>query len=554
LRITQFSFFVLLLATLCARAETQTIYQSEDGQFVAIAERVKIESNWKLLPVGNEDQPQSERRPAATAAAPSEPGWFNIKNYGAYCDGVTDDTVAVAAAINAAVVSLNSTGSAILHFPASSGVCKTNGFTIPQHAHWLYVLFENSLKLTGEVVPAPNTAFVGFTGSTEGLEGTSLHGPKATWSARGLSVPMVNMTGGAGGVSMYGLYFSGIGFVEDGTPTQPLWLFSEVGGIGAGNVHCIDCTFSLDGSTSSQPLIAWIPSSPLNTTGYSYFFDFCSFDSNAIAPYAIFAQNAGAVTIQNSSIGGAHGFYFKTTNGFNSVTRILDNITEGLTDTSLVTYETAMVNGYPGTSSSVFIDRNTLADDVGNVYLLKTIGPGNIVQVEITPLVSVGSGAIDPQSTGTITGLECHGAFCDSLPNLKPGFGNTVAGYNSFPTDARPVYFDNSGVPGAPYPALDLGSGLATPFKTVDADYTLTHGDYWVNVTGWSKITVPHAPGYFHQNVWHVFNSGDGTVSVYCDSGTINGRPVIGLRPNSGASVTSDGKNCFADVGYILVH
>ena len=86
-------------------------------------------------------------------------------------------------------------------------------------------------------------------------------------------------------------------------------------------------------------------------------------------------------------------------------------------------------------------------------------------------------------------------------------------------------------------------SGLKTALSTKSAAYTLTTSDAWINVTGNTTITVPHAQA---GQRWDVFNSGSGTVTLQCDSGTINGAASITLAANTGRSVIADGTNCFA--------
>ena len=67
---------------------------------------------------------------------------------------------------------------------------------------------------------------------------------------------------------------------------------------------------------------------------------------------------------------------------------------------------------------------------------------------------------------------------------------------------------------------LDAESGFKSALATKSSAYTLTTSDYWVNVTGTTTITVPHASTGNH---WVVFNSGSNTVTVQADSGNING-------------------------------
>jgi hypothetical protein len=86
-------------------------------------------------------------------------------------------------------------------------------------------------------------------------------------------------------------------------------------------------------------------------------------------------------------------------------------------------------------------------------------------------------------------------------------------------------------------------NGFATAFSVESGAYTLTTKDSWVNVTGGTTITVPHA---LRGQRWVVFNSGVATVTLHPDSGNINGAASITLAANTGKEVTCDGTNCWA--------
>jgi hypothetical protein len=87
------------------------------------------------------------------------------------------------------------------------------------------------------------------------------------------------------------------------------------------------------------------------------------------------------------------------------------------------------------------------------------------------------------------------------------------------------------------------GPVVGGAFSTQTSAYTLKLSDSWVNVTGTTTITVPHA---IVGQQWNVFNSGSGTVTIAADSGNVNGAASITLAANTGKSVTCDGTNCFA--------
>lgn len=84
---------------------------------------------------------------------------------------------------------------------------------------------------------------------------------------------------------------------------------------------------------------------------------------------------------------------------------------------------------------------------------------------------------------------------------------------------------------------------VTNSIATKSANYTLTGTDSWINATGSIIITVPHA---FTGHQWKVFNSGSSSVTLTCDSGTINGAASLFISSATGKTVTTDGANCFA--------
>ena len=91
--------------------------------------------------------------------------------------------------------------------------------------------------------------------------------------------------------------------------------------------------------------------------------------------------------------------------------------------------------------------------------------------------------------------------------------------------------------------SLMIGGGARQNLATKSSAYTLTASDSWVNVTGTTTITVPHA---LTGQRWVVFNSASSVVTIQADSGNINGAASLTLSSNTGKEVTCDGTNCFA--------
>jgi hypothetical protein len=96
---------------------------------------------------------------------------------------------------------------------------------------------------------------------------------------------------------------------------------------------------------------------------------------------------------------------------------------------------------------------------------------------------------------------------------------------------------------GQPVTLQGSNTTVTASLSTKSSAYTLTGTDTWVNATGTTTITVPHA---MTAQRWDVFNSGTGTVTLICDSGTINGATSITVASEIGKTVTTDGTSCFA--------
>jgi hypothetical protein len=146
--------------------------------------------------------------------------WYDVKAYGAVCDGTTDDTTAVTAAVTAMLANANASatsGPGPIYFPRSSGACKFNGsafnFAQPTYRGWLYVIMDNDFILTGSIRPIVSTlAFVGHGSSFQGLGGTFAYAPTVSWIASG-NFPVLDLTCTSPGVCANSEYFQGVSFI-----------------------------------------------------------------------------------------------------------------------------------------------------------------------------------------------------------------------------------------------------------------------------------------------------------------------------------------------------
>jgi hypothetical protein len=145
-------------------------------------------------------------------------------------------------------------------------------------------------------------------------------------------------------------------------------------------------------------------------------------------------------------------------------------------------------------------------------------------------------------------------SLLQSILKISTNIQNTVSG--TLCTGSI-IDVDQFGTVSCPFAAMIAGSnpagqgisltGVAFPFGTVSAPYTLSRRDFWLNVTGTTTITIPHA---ITGQRWEVFNSGAGTVTLAPDSGNIcmagSCAATKTLAVDTGVSITCGGTNCFA--------
>jgi hypothetical protein len=468
--------------------------------------------------------------------------WYDVKAFGAVCDGVTDDTTAITAAISSWNGNLfgNTSSAGVLYFPRSANPCKFNGnvFNVPHNKGWLYVLMDNGFLLTGPVTPTSLTAFVGRGGNFQGLGGTANLAPNVTWMPATNILEALNISGNGSG-----FYFEGVNFENhSASSTVSPVHFHAIAGAGPAFINFVNCQIN---SNSTNAAVLFDADSTTGPAGFGVFFrDTAIAVSAAAAASSVMAINTGNFHFIGGSIYGG-SVVFKNTGAASAGGASFDHVlSEGLNNQDFLVLDTSAGGGVVETD--FILKFVALADTVGSVYMVKGIGTGNRgINIEMSPEGNIGTGIIDPATTNPqgLVGVHCKGAGCDAIAAAVSA--GTVVGLNVYPTNARPVTFGYN----LPFiPSLAVVGGMTATLKTVSTTYTLTYADNWVNVTGTTTITVPHAPWQTGspQNVWHLFNSGSGTVTISCDSGNINGAASITLAPNVGKSVTTDGTNCFA--------
>jgi hypothetical protein len=92
--------------------------------------------------------------------------------------------------------------------------------------------------------------------------------------------------------------------------------------------------------------------------------------------------------------------------------------------------------------------------------------------------------------------------------------------------------------------SLTVNGGIGCAHTTVSSGRALTSADCWLDVTGTTTMTAPHALLFSKITV---FNAGTNTVTLAIDSGLLNGSSSsLTFAPNQGADVSCNGTNCSA--------
>lgn len=284
-------------------------------------------------------------------------------------------------------------------------------------------------------------------------------------------------------------------------------------------------------------------SGPTIVSFFGLTMDHVSFQPLGTAPlYDLSITNAGNIRITDANFGVA-GILMQNTGGSIAGQLEIDNvITENFNNRDFLTVNSAAV------AEAGFLLRNiALADTAGSVYVFKNIGNNTSdVHLEMPETGGIATGIFDPASTGQMKGFICQGVGCYSLADNKAALDT----FSIIDGDGLGAYFfQKQASPDTP--SLSADGGMAFDLSTVSTNTTLDHHHKWYNVTGTTTITVPHAAWRANtvQNQWDVFNAGTNTVTLVCDSGTINNTTSVPLSANAGAIVTSDGTNCMANTG-----
>jgi hypothetical protein len=333
--------------------------------------------------------------------------WYDVKAFGAKCDGVTDDTAAITAAYFQLLADLqanggNAGGGGAVYYPPSVGPCKVGTLKIPAMPTgikgWIVSVFDNGLHANG-VVPSSFNAFIGRSGNFQGLAGLFDRGPMASWVQNsGVSNPLVDIFG-ATNTYYEGINFESVGsndaiHMHDNAGAGPVYTFFKqdmIESVGTGRALTVDS------------------SSPSQTAGFGLFVDNTTFrggGGGGEGSYSISMTNYGQVNIQHSMISGP-GIHVTNAGCPLDADFVLDDIlSENLTNQDFLTIDGTYVN-------DITLRDIKLADPVGTVYMVKdttTGGPLGPIKFEMEPTGNTASGLIDPASNPFP--MYCEGWAC----------------------------------------------------------------------------------------------------------------------------------------------
>jgi hypothetical protein len=331
---------------------------------------------------------------------------YDVKSFGAVCDGVTDDTAAITAAYTQAAADLAASsglgGGGTVYFPHSSGPCKFSTLTVPNgppHG-WIVSLFDNSL-LGNTINVNNNNAFIGRSGNNQGATGVFQYGPAVTWSNASVqSGPFVNDSASIGQV-----YFEGISMV--GATTSETLLIQSTQWITM--VRCM-----VQNTQSGFDVLAQ-GANASSVGGFGFQAEYSSFPGANTLSFT----NFGQININHSFIGNGSVYVYNA--GIPDVSDIsFDDVqSEGLTNADFLVIRGTYV-------TNVTLRDVKLADTVGTAYVIDDLHTGNpFGPIHFDMEQFIGSGLMDP--AGNYLNIICAGIGCPSNSNVGQTMPTIVA-------------------------------------------------------------------------------------------------------------------------------
>jgi hypothetical protein len=460
--------------------------------------------------------------------------WYDVKAFGAKCDGVTDDTRAITSAYAQLANDLapnggNSSGG-VVYFPHSSGPCRVTTLTIPSNNKgWIVSVFDNGL-LANVIIPGTNNAFIGRSGNFQGQSGVFLRGPNATWVQNpGQSTALVDLFG----VSQ--IYFEGLN-IESVGANAAVHMHDNAG---TGSVYVFFHHSMVESAGTGMALV--VDSSARNrVAGFGLFAENTTFrggGGNGQGHYTISITNFGQVDFEHSTVAGP-GIYMKNAGISSDGDIVLDDIlSEALSNQDFLTIDGTYVN-------DITLKDVKLADTTGQVYMFKSLtANGGPVSFEMSVTANIGSGLKNPSSS-PFPGY-CYGAGCPSdgsIPVSMLQTGNPASMVLAQPgshlrLDALQILGDVGTLPG-----LGLNAVEGVEFgDNVNRGYSSR-----LQQTGKESLGISVAQAMPPTGIGATAKSGAGlangtyyySVSTYVTSGTCNGTATVPSAEVKAATTT----------------
>jgi hypothetical protein len=337
---------------------------------------------------------------------PPEPllynGDYNVKDFGAKGDGITDDTAFIMAAYAKAATDLAANqhgGGGAVYFPPSSGCYKFSTLNLPSGGGggWIVSRFDNGL--CGNTIEAGNwNAFIGLSGNFQGLGSVFVFAPNTTWTnTTDQSAPLLDLKG------VEAIYLEGIN-IECVSSSACIHIHDNAG---TGTVW-VTINKSVVGNNSSGSDILADASSASTVSGFGLRIN----QSSIPGPNTISLTNFGQVHLWQCFTGS--GSISMTNAGIPSNGDLVfeDVLSEGLNRQDF-----AVVGG--NYVEDITFRDVKLADPVGTVYMFNNQTTGNPygpVRFDMAVSGNIGSGLMNP--SGIYANVSCQGAGCPSYTNV----------------------------------------------------------------------------------------------------------------------------------------
>ena len=359
---------------------------------------------------------------AKTPAPAPETTDFNVvTQYGAICDGKTDDTEAVGKAVNAFLAKTASSGSSAgsIYFPPMAHPCLFNGSVLNQtyYGSGMKVHVANTLLASGPLttstwmeIKCEPTASMGFIKSTPQFK------PAGYIIAAGNNA-VLSISG-----NVQQDYFDGCAFLAQGanSTVSPVQITSTAANGGNAPTFLTFINSAINSNNAPIPAIQFSVANKIGNGGYNA----ALINSTIACPSGtlkcVQLDNFGIVRFERDAIFGGT-VYVTNATGTDSGHLVFDDVnSEGLKNQDFLMLDSS--GG--GAISGVKLNHVNLADTVGNVYVIGGRGTRNDdIEIDQTATSNWGMGILDPSTPlNGLAGVTCFGHGCANIPNTTPRF------------------------------------------------------------------------------------------------------------------------------------